>query len=189
MEVESLALPEVLLVSPRLFEDDRGCFVEMWSDRRYSDVGLPVSFRQDNVSVSRRGVLRGLHCQHPHGQGKLVTVLRGQVFDVAVDVRIGSPRFGHWVGVMLDGSAFKQLYVPPGFLHGFVALTDETVFSYKCSDWYDPMTEFAVRWDDPLIGIKWPIANPTLSTKDASAPLLVGLPPNRLPLFSPPTLP
>lgn len=189
MDSEPLSLPEVRLISPRVFEDERGRFLETWSDQRYRDVGVPAAFRQDNVSVSKYGVLRGLHCQHPQGQGKLVTVLRGSVYDVVVDVRVGSPRFTHWVGVTLDDSALKQLYVPPGFLHGFVALTEDAVFSYKCTDWYDPASQFSVRWDDPSIGINWPVAVPTLSGKDAAAPLLNTLPFDRLPVYSTSMLP
>jgi dTDP-4-dehydrorhamnose 3,5-epimerase len=184
MEIESLSLPEVLLISPRVLADERGRFVETWSERRSMEVGLPTAFRQDNVSFSKRGVLRGLHCQHPNGQGKLVTVLRGHVFDVVVDVRVGSPRFGQWEGVGLDDVKLQQLYVPAGFLHGFVTMSDNTVFSYKCTEFYEPTQEFCVRWNDPALGVEWPVVLPTLSAKDAGAPLLADIPHKRLPLYS-----
>lgn len=184
MEVESLSLPEVRLITPRIFQDKRGRFLETWSEQRFTDAGLPVSFRQDNVSISVRGVLRGLHCQHPREQGKLVTVLRGRVFDVVVDARLGSPRFGRWAGVELDDVHLKQLYVPPGFLHGFVALADDVVFTYKCTEQYDPSAEFSVRWDDPTIGIEWPVEAPLLSAKDEEAPLLSAVPREQLPTYS-----
>lgn len=189
MEVGSLSLPEVLLISPQVHQDERGRFVETWNEARFLNAGLNARFCQDNVSFSRRDVLRGLHCQHPHGQGKLVTVLRGRVFDVAVDIRVGSPRFGKWDGVMLDDVDLKQLFVPPGFLHGFVALTDDAVFSYKCTEWYDPSAEFSVHWDDPTIGIRWPIASPLVSARDAAAPLLAAVPTGRLPVYSPVAIP
>lgn len=186
MEVGSLSLPEVRLITPRIFQDERGRFLETWSDRRFADAGLPVTFRQDNLSISTRGVLRGLHCQHPRGQGKLVMVVRGRVFDVVVDVRLGSPRFGKWAGVELDDVYLKQLYIPPGFLHGFLALTDDVVFAYKCTELYDASTEFSVRWDDPSIGIQWPVTAPLLSAKDSAAPFLPAVPQEQLPIYCPP---
>jgi dTDP-4-dehydrorhamnose 3,5-epimerase len=189
MEVEPLALPEVQLIRPRVFRDSRGHFVETFSAHRYADVGIRDPFVQDNVSVSARGVVRALHAQHPNGQGKLITVLRGRVYDVAVDVRVGSPRFGAWVGVELDDVAMHQLYIPPGFLHGFVALDDHTVFSYKCTALYVPSAELCVRWNDPAIGIVWPQLPYILAPRDAAAPLLAEVPRERLPLFESPQVP
>ncbi len=168
--VEPTPLEGLLVVRPRVFRDDRGAFHETWNQARYAEAGLGVTFVQDNVSVSRRGVLRGLHAQRaPHEQGKLVTVLRGRAFDVAVDIRAGSPTYGRWYGVELDGTAEIQLYIPPGFLHGFLALEDDTVFNYKCTTPYRPEAEFSVRWDDPALGIAWPLADVAVSTKDAAA--------------------
>jgi dTDP-4-dehydrorhamnose 3,5-epimerase len=193
MIVEPLALPEVLLLRPRVFHDARGHFVETWNAVRYREAGIRLDFAQDNVSVSHRGVLRGLHVQHPNGQGKLVTVLQGRVFDVAVDVRAGSPRYGQWVGAVLDGDSKAQLWVPPGFLHGFLALEDHTIFSYKCTALYNPAAEFSVRWNDPAIGIAWPgmhAGDPfRIADKDAHAPLLAEVARERLPRYQGPAVP
>ena len=169
MRVTPLAVPEVLLVEPTVIGDARGFFMESFSVRRYADAGIPGRFVQDNVSRSRRGVLRGLHLQHPHAQGKLVSVLEGEVFDVAVDVRVGSPTFGRWVGEYLSAENHRQLYVPPGFAHGFVVTSDDALFTYKCTDYYRPEAEHSVRWDDPAIGIAWPGAGFTLSERDRHA--------------------
>ncbi len=170
MHVESLAIPEVLLLKPRVFTDERGRFFESWSRERYRDAGILEGFVQDNVSVSKKGVLRGLHAQRsPHAQGKLVSVLFGRVFDVAVDARPGSPTLGQWVGAELTGDNAFQLYVPPGFLHGFVALDEGTVFSYKCTAPYAPSAEVSVRWDDPLLNIAWPVEHPLVNEKDQLA--------------------
>lgn len=181
MKVTPLELPEVLLLAPRRFDDDRGHFLETWSTARYADAGVGGPFVQDNVSVSQRGVLRGLHFQHPDGQGKLVSVLRGRVFDVAVDVRRGSPTFGRWVGAELSDRDNHQLWVPAGFAHGFQVLSDEAVFAYKCTAPYAPAHERTIRWDDPAIGIRWPGPAPRLSAKDAAAPRLAELPRDHLP--------
>ena len=172
MKVTPLAIPEVLLVEPAVFGDARGYFLESFSARRYAEAGIPGPFVQDNVSRSRRGVLRGLHLQHPHGQGKLVSVLEGEVFDVAVDVRAGSPTFGRWVGEYLSAENHRQLYVPVGFAHGFVVTSEVALFSYKCTEYYRPECERSVRWDDPRIGVAWPVEAPTVSAKDqAGLPL------------------
>ncbi len=181
MNVTASPLPGVLVVEPKVYRDDRGHFVEAWSQARYEAAGLPMPFVQDNLSVSRRGVLRGLHLQNPHGQGKLVMVLQGSVFDVAVDVRVGSPHFGQWYGVELSGESGRQLYIPPGFAHGFAVTSAEAVFLYKCTTTYRPDCELSVRWDDPALGIAWPVADPVLSPKDAQAPLLNEIAPDRLP--------
>lgn len=166
MNVIATQLPGVLIVEPRVFGDARGFFFESWSQERYAAAGLPDRFVQDNVSLSPRGVLRGLHFQWPNPQGKLVNVLRGEVYDVAVDVRAGSATFGQWVGVMLSSENKRQLWVPPGFAHGFQVVSDEALFSYKCTDYYRPEFEATVVWDDPELAIDWPLSNPTLSAKD-----------------------
>jgi len=184
MRVTSLpGLPELLLVQPPVFRDARGAFRELYLDSRYADAGIADRFVQDNLSLSHRHVLRGLHLQHPRGQGKLVTVLAGEVFDVAVDVRRGSPTFGLWAGVTLTADNAHQLWIPPGFAHGFLVLSDGALFGYKCTEPYSPPDELSIRWDDPEIGIEWPVPVPVLSDKDASAPLLSDIPAERLPAF------
>lgn len=177
-------LSELVLFEPRLLADERGTFRELWHAERYAALGLDAAFVQDNVSTSRRGVLRGLHVQHPRAQGKLVTVVAGAAFDVAVDVRVGSPTFGRWAGFELTAANAHQLWIPPGFAHGFLVLADDTVFTYKCTDVYSPADEFTVRWDDPAVGIAWPVREPALSPKDAAAPTLAELH-DRLPRYEP----
>ena len=176
MHVTPTALPEVLLIEPRVFGDARGFFMESFNQRAFDDaVGTPVSFVQDNHSRSSRGVLRGLHYQlHPHAQGKLVRVSAGRVFDVAVDLRRSSPRFRQWVGYELSADNHRQLWIPPGFGHGFLVLSDSADFLYKTSGYYAQHAEGLVRWDDPTLAIAWPDAGvaPQLSTKDAQAPAL-----------------
>lgn len=183
MIVEPLELPEVLLLKPRVFRDVRGQFLETWHDERYAAIGLSRPFVQDNVSVSRHGVLRGLHFQNPHAQGKLVSAVAGSVFDVAVDVRRGSPRFGRWVGHELTAESGHQLWIPPGFAHGFLVTSAEAVFAYKCTEHYSSSDEQSVRWDDPAIAVSWPSAAPILSEKDAEAPFLSELASGFLPPF------
>jgi dTDP-4-dehydrorhamnose 3,5-epimerase len=182
--VERLGIPDVLVVKPRIFRDDRGHFLETWVASTYDPHGMGP-FVQDNVSVSRRNVLRGLHFQHPENQGKLVNVLQGRVFDVGVDVRIGSPTFGRWVGAELSDENGFQLYLPPGFAHGFVTLSDEVVFAYKCTARYAPQAEHTVRWDDPAIAVAWPCETPILAPKDAAAPRLADIPVEFLPVYDP----
>lgn len=172
MNVSPLAIPEVLRIEPKVFGDSRGFFLETYSDERYRAVGVKHRFVQDNLSRSRRGTLRGLHYQWPRAQGKLVSCLRGSVFDVAVDLRRGSSTFGKWVGVELSESNKHQLWIPPGFAHGFCVLSEEADFFYKCTDFYVPTDENAVAWNDPTIAIDWPVKAPTLSDKDAAAPRL-----------------
>jgi dTDP-4-dehydrorhamnose 3,5-epimerase len=176
MKVTPTALPEVLLLEPRVHGDARGFFLESWNRRAFSAaVGYDVEFVQDNHSRSARGVLRGMHCQRPpHAQGKLVRVVYGAVFDVAVDVRQGSPTFGRWVGMELSADNHRQLWIPPGFAHGFLTLSETADFLYKTTEYYAPDAELAVRWDDREIGIRWPTPGitPRLSEKDATAPLL-----------------
>ena len=177
-------LPGVLILEPRVFADERGSFLETWSEDAYADAGLPRRWVQDNLSSSTHGVLRGLHYQEPHPQGKLVWVVSGEVFDVAVDIRRGSPTFGRWTGATLSGENRRQFWVPEGFAHGFVVTGDHALFAYKCTDRYDRAAEGSVRWDDPAIGIDWPVANPTLSDKDAAAPLLSEIGSDRMPTFT-----
>ena len=172
MKVTELGLPGVLLLEPRIFGDERGFFLETFNVERYSEVGLTLPFVQDNLSRSRKGTLRGLHFQQPQAQGKLVQVLAGAVWDVVVDVRRGSPTFGRWLGLELSAENRFQLWVPPGFAHGFCVLSESADFFYKCTALYAPQHERALRWDDPELGIRWPIDRPTLSAKDAAAPLL-----------------
>jgi dTDP-4-dehydrorhamnose 3,5-epimerase len=181
MNVRPTTLPEVLLIEPRVFGDARGYFLETFHAERYARAGIPGPFVQDNTSRSSRGVLRGLHLQHPHGQGKLVSVARGEVFDVAVDVRVNSPSFGAWAGERLSHENKRQLYIPPGFAHGFLVLSEDVLFVYKCTDYYHPETERTIRWNDPAIGIAWPMTDVTLSDRDRSAPLLAEVDPDSLP--------
>jgi dTDP-4-dehydrorhamnose 3,5-epimerase len=185
MKVTPLAIPEVLLVEPKVFGDARGFFVETFNAKRYAEHGIDLPFVQDNASLSRRGVLRGLHLQNPSPQGKLVSVLRGQVVDVAVDVRVGSPTFGRWVSAVLSEEDKRQLWVPPGFAHGFAVTSDEALFVYKCTDLYNPPAELCLLWNDPDIGIDWQIDAPTLSPRDAQGLRLRDVPRDRLPQYRP----
>jgi dTDP-4-dehydrorhamnose 3,5-epimerase len=184
VKVSETALPGVLLVEPKVFGDARGFFVETFSAARYAAAGIHAPFVQDNLSFSARGVLRGLHFQHPHAQGKLVQVLRGEVFDVAVDIRLGSPTFARWVGEYLSAENRRQLYVPPGFAHGFVVTSDEALVAYKCTDYYNPACERSLRWDDPNIGIDWPTRDVVLSGKDRDALALKEISVEELPSYS-----
>lgn len=169
MKRTALGPEGLVLFEPPVHRDDRGWFMESWNRARYS--GLP-EFVQDNVSRSRKGVLRGLHYQHPNEQAKLLTVLHGEVYDVAVDIRVGSPTFRRWTAVHLSAENARQLFVPAGFAHGFVSLADRTVLTYKCSALYDPDAEHTLLWDDPSLGIDWPVHAPVLSPKDrAGLPL------------------
>ncbi|MCK4958956.1 MAG: dTDP-4-dehydrorhamnose 3,5-epimerase [Planctomycetes bacterium] len=168
MNIIETDLPGVIIFEPKVFTDGRGCFIETWSKQRYEDAGINVSFVQDNISYSAKGVLRGLHYQHPHQQGKLIKVIRGEVFDVAVDIRLDSATFGKWTSVTISEDNHRQIYIPPGFAHGFCVLSDEAIFSYKCTDYYNGPCEGGVRWDDPDIGIDWPITAPSVSPKDAA---------------------
>jgi dTDP-4-dehydrorhamnose 3,5-epimerase len=165
-------LPGVIVVEPDVHRDARGFFVETYHGPRYREHGIAEPFVQDNHSLSRRGTLRGLHGQSPNPQGKLVRVIEGEIFDVAVDARLGSPGFGRHVAVVLSAENFRQLYVPPGVLHGFCVTSEVAQVEYKCTAIYDPSTEFSVRWSDPELAIPWPIGEPVLSEKDRAAPLL-----------------
>ncbi len=175
MEFIPTKLPEVMIIKPRVFGDARGFFLETCHDQKFAEAGIKARFVQDNHSHSAQHTLRGLHFQIEHPQGKLVRVTRGAVFDVAVDMRRSSPRFGQWVGVTLSDDNHYMLWVPPGFAHGYLALSAEIDFLYKCTDFYAPQHERALRWDDPAVGVKWPLpagVAPMMSGKDAVAPLL-----------------
>jgi len=169
MKITPSHIPEVLIIEPDVHGDARGFFMETWHAKKYADAGLAVNFVQDNQSRSKKGILRGLHYQLEHPQGKLVRVTSGTVFDVAVDIRKGSPSFGQWIGIELSGENFKQLYVPPGFAHGFCVLSESADFLYKCTDFYAPEDEHCIRWDDPDIGVEWPGQDFLVSEKDAQA--------------------
>lgn len=181
MKITQTEIPEVLLLEPDVFGDERGFFLETWSQTRYAGLGLPETFVQDNVSRSSKGIVRGLHLQHPHGQGKLVQVLDGEVFDVAVDVRTDSPTFGQWVARMLSGDDHRQLWIPPGFAHGFCVTSDSALFMYKCTTGYSRGSELGVAWDDPDLAIPWPVVTPQLSAKDTAWSKLRDIPTARLP--------
>jgi dTDP-4-dehydrorhamnose 3,5-epimerase len=174
VKISDTALPGVLLIEPRVFSDARGFFLESWNRRSFREAGLDLDFVQDNHSRSARGVLRGLHYQLENPQGKLVRVTQGAVFDVAVDIRRSSPHFGRWVGYELSAENRRMLWIPPGFAHGFLVLSETADFLYKCTSLYDPPSDRGIRWDDPAIGIAWPDvgARPLLSAKDAEARLL-----------------
>jgi dTDP-4-dehydrorhamnose 3,5-epimerase len=177
MQIEPTALPDVLILTPRRFGDSRGWFMETWNAGQMADAGLDMPWVQDNHSFSAvKGTLRGLHFQSPpRAQDKLVRCSRGAILDVVVDIRSGSPGYGRWEGVELSESNGRQLLVPKGFLHGFLTLTDDTEVQYKCSDYYSPEHDGAVRWDDPAIGVDWGISAPILSEKDAKAPPLAAI--------------
>ncbi len=171
MEIIKTPLEGVVMFKPKIFGDKRGYFVETWQEERYKEAGIHFPFVQDNLSKSTRGILRGLHFQKQHPQGKLVMVSMGEVFDVAVDIRKDSPTFGKWFGFILSEKNLNQLWIPPGFAHGFVVLSEEAHFQYKCTDYYHPEDEGSIRWNDPEIGIEWPIDfEPVISAKDARAP-------------------
>ena len=174
----------MLIVELKAFGDERGFFKETWRQDRYEAAGIKGKFVQDNLSFSTRGVLRGLHYQQPYSQGKLVSVVQGEVFDAAVDIRVGSPSFGQWVGVTLSGDNHRQLWVPPGFAHGFCVLSDTVYFTYKCTEVYTPAAEGGIAWNDPAIGIEWPLQEVSLSPKDQDYAKLQDVPLNRLPKFS-----
>lgn len=184
MKVEPARIPGLLIIEPTVFGDARGFFMESYSRERYAEAGLPRDFVQDNVSLSGRGILRGLHLQHPNDQGKLCQVIDGEVFDVAVDLRVGSPTFGSWEAVTLSSDNKRQFYIPPGFAHGFCVLSERALFFYKCTDFYSQPNELGLAWDDPDIGIEWPIEAPQLSGKDAKNPRLKDIPPGLLPSYA-----
>lgn len=175
-------IPSVMIFEPDVFGDSRGYFCETWNEQRYKECGLS-GFVQDNISFSQRGVLRGLHFQNPNSQGKLVQVLQGEVFDVAVDIRVGSPTFGKHVSVVLSQENHRQFFVPQGFAHGFCVMSETALFAYKCSDYYSPKSEGGILWSDPDLNIDWPISNPSLSGKDVLYTKLRDIPQNKLPVY------
>jgi len=183
MKVISTSLKGVLLIEPSVFEDKRGFFMETYQQKKYMDSGIKSNFIQDNLSFSVRGTLRGLHYQLPHTQAKLVHVIEGEIFDVTVDIRSGSPSFAKWTGVHLSGENRRQLYIPEGFAHGFCVLSETAIFMYKCSDFYSPDSERGILWSDPDIGVDWPVENPVLSKKDRNYDYLKDVPHEYLPTY------
>jgi len=177
------ALPGVYIIEPRIYGDERGWFFESYRQETFAQIGIHEIFVQDNRSFSHRGVLRGLHYQLHYPQAKLCTVVQGEVFDVAVDIRKGSPTFSQWVGVLLSAENRRQLFIPGGFAHGFAVLSESAQFMYKCSDYYHPEDEGGVLWNDPALAIDWPLAEPRLSQKDRSFPTLAELPDDQLPAY------
>lgn len=183
MKISDTVLKDVKIIDPVVFSDVRGYFMESYHRQRYVDLGIGAAFVQDNLSFSMQGTLRGLHYQYPHAQAKLVQVLQGEVFDVAVDIRPGSPTFGQWAGVILSGENQRQLFIPEGFAHGFCLLSKTALFTYKCSDYYHPECEGGILWCDPGIGIDWPVASPLLSEKDRNYRTLREIPAGHLPVY------
>lgn len=183
INVEKSSLPGVLIVEPRVFQDHRGFFLETFHQEKYRKAGIDRMFVQDNHSHSRKGTLRGLHYQLHHPQAKLINVVEGEIFDVAVDIRSGSPFFGKWTGVHLSGQNKRQLFVPEGFAHGFVVLSDSADVIYKCTELYFPEDDRGVSWSDPQIGIEWPIKDPIVSVKDRQCPPLSEIPVSLLPPY------
>jgi dTDP-4-dehydrorhamnose 3,5-epimerase len=181
MNAVPLSIPDVKLITPRVFPDERGFFLQTYHEQQYREAGIDVTFVQDNRSRSVKGVLRGLHYQLLHAQDKLVSVIRGEVFDVAVDIRRNSPTFGRWVGEILSDENHRQLFIPKGFAHGFYVLSDEVDLMYKCSDFYAPGDEYGIRWDDPELGIDWPPSEYILSGKDQALPMLARITADALP--------
>lgn len=183
MNVIPTPLEGMVIIDPQIFGDPRGYFLENYQKQRYSDAGIAVEFLQDNLSFSQRDTLRGLHFQYPRGQAKLVQVLQGEVYDVAVDIRHGSPTFGQWFGVTLSAETQRQLFIPQGFAHGFCVLSDTALFMYKCTDYYVPEDEGGICWDDPDLAIEWPVKTPILSDRDQGLSLIRELKTDCLPVF------
>ena len=183
MKIVKTSLEGVFIIEPAVFLDNRGFFMESYHQERYRQSGIEPIFVQDNLSYSVRGTLRGLHYQHPHEQDKLVQAVKGEVFDVAVDIRLGSPTFGQWVGTRISEENRRQLYIPEGFAHGFCVLTKTALVMYKCSDVYAPDSEGGIPWSDPDLEIEWPVKAPMLSKKDSKYPFLKDLPAERLPCY------
>ena len=185
MKVIETTLPGALILEPQVFGDARGFFYESYNEAKYRAAGIDHHFVQSNVSRSARGVLRGLHYQWPDPQGKLVSVLEGEVYDVAVDIRIGSPTFGRWAAVMLTADNKRQFWIPEGFAHGFCVVSEYATFVYQCTALYDRSADAGVRWNDAQLAIDWPVAEPLLSDKDKIAPFLAEVPADKLPPYSP----
>ena len=185
MKVVETSLPGCVVIEPAVFGDDRGFFYESYNAEKFKAAGLDLRFVQSNVSRSARGVLRGLHYQWPNPQGKFVSVLEGEVYDVAVDIRRGSPHFGKWTAVLLSAENKRHFWIPEGFAHGFAVLSDYATFVYQCTAGYDAKADAGVRWNDAAIGVDWPVSAPLLSGKDEKAPLLADIAPERLPVYVP----
>ncbi len=185
MKVIETSLPGCKIIEPQTFGDDRGIFYESWNKPRWAAQGLDFDFVQSNVSVSNRGVLRGLHYQKPQAQGKLVSVLEGEVYDVAVDIRRGSPNFGQWTAVVLNARSNRLFWVPEGFAHGFVVLSERAVFHYQCTATYSREADKGIRWNDARLAIDWPVGAPSLSDKDAVLPFLDDIDEHDLPEYQP----
>ena len=185
MKIIGTSLPGCVVLEPAVFGDERGVFFETWNAERFGQHDLPTRFVQSNVSTSVKGVLRGLHYQWPRSQGKLVSVLEGEVYDVAVDIRRGSPTFGRWEAAILSAGNRRQIWIPEGFAHGFAVLSERAVFSYLCTDVYVKEADACVRWNDGDIGVDWPISDPVLSDKDGKAPFLSDIAPDGLPVYMP----
>jgi dTDP-4-dehydrorhamnose 3,5-epimerase len=183
MKVMHTGIPGILLIEPSVFKDHRGHFLELYHAQSYLETVIETKFVQDNLSHSWKGVLRGLHYQLGHPQGKLVCVVHGEIFDVAVDMRRGSPTFGKWTGGILSSTNCLQVYIPIGFAHGFCVVSETATVVYKCTDYYAPMEEHGIRWNDPDLGIKWPVPDPTLSAKDEVLPVLSEVPRDNLPEY------
>lgn len=183
MRVLDTELEGVIIIEPDAFSDKRGFFMETYHERIYMNAGIESKFVQDNLSYSLKGTLRGLHYQFPHSQAKLVQVIEGEVFDVSVDIRRGSPTLGQWTGARLSHENKRQMYIPQGFAHGFCVLSESALFFYKCSDFYAPDEDRGILWSDPQIGIEWPVSNPSLSPKDSRQPCLKDIPESQLPAF------
>ncbi len=183
MKVIQSSLPGVCIIEPQVFGDHRGFFMESYQRQRYQELGIDATFVQDNVSFSVQNTLRGLHYQHPRGQAKLIQVLDGEIYDVAVDIRKGSPTYGQWFGVTISAKDKRQVYIPEGFAHGFCVLSKTALFSYKCSEYYLPEDEGGVLWNDPHIGIQWPIKTPILSDRDSNFTGLTEISEDRLPAY------
>ncbi len=183
MKILPSSLPEILIIEPSVFQDERGFFMETYQQRRYTEAGIESVFVQDNLSYSVRGTLRGLHYQVKHAQAKLIQVIEGTIFDVALDIRRGSPSFGQWTSVHLSAENKRQLFLPQGFAHGFCVLSESAQVVYKCTDYYAAEDEGGVLWSDPALAIDWPISKPLLSEKDSQLPLLADIPPERLPVY------
>ncbi len=183
MDIIKTEIDGVILFEPRVFSDSRGYFQETWSNQRYIDAGIKIPFVQDNVSFSSKGTLRGLHFQNPNCQGKLVQALKGKIIDIALDIRLGSKTFGKSVSAELTEENHRQLYIPPGFAHGFCVLSETALFSYKCTDYYSQPSEGGVIFNDPDLGIDWLVDSPLLSDKDLVFPRLKDIPEDKLPIF------
>ncbi len=183
MKINTTPIDGLLVLEPDVFKDKRGFFLETYHVQKYRTLGIERKFVQDNVSCSSRGILRGLHFQYRHPQAKLVQVLSGEVFDVAVDIRLGSPTFGKWFGIMLSQDNLYQMFIPEGFAHGYCVTSETAIFAYKCSDFYSPADEGGLLWSDPEVGIQWPVSDPILSQKDSFLPRLSELPEDQLTAF------